>query len=434
VNDKIKKGVINMLKQLGLNFNLGITKDKITPRSGLAIYAEVLKKLNIDSLINKHMPYPGSNRGYNPSSYIIPLMLMLYGGGRHIEDLREIINDNALAELLNIKIPSVSTFGDWLRRYGKIGLNGFKKIIDETNKLALSLDDNTEYTLFIDPTMIEANKQDAVMTYMGFKGYRPIIATLNELPVIIFHEFKDGNKTGADATVLKEIFNLIPKGKRIKHVSIDSEFYANEAIEFLISKNVTFTISADKTKSLKDTIKSIKDWSEFKTEGDIATDRQIGENIYCMEKGDPFRIVVLRWLSEPDLFEEDHYNYHVIATNLECPKEKVVYEYNKRVGIENIIKELKIGIGLENIPTGDYFANSLFFAVGVLVYNTFIIMKTHLLPEEYRTKTIDTVRWSIINIAGKLVNHGRRFYLLLACAKDKLLLYRRMREGCVVFA
>ena len=71
-----------MLKQYELNFKLGITKDKITPRSGLALYMEILKSLNLDSLINKCMPYPSSNRGYNPSSYIMPLMLMLYGGGK----------------------------------------------------------------------------------------------------------------------------------------------------------------------------------------------------------------------------------------------------------------------------------------------------------------------------------------------------------------
>ena len=77
-----------MLKQLGLNlglnFKLGITKEKITPRSGIAIYAQVLKSLGIDSMADKYMPAPGSNRGYNSSFYIIPLMLMLFSGGRHI--------------------------------------------------------------------------------------------------------------------------------------------------------------------------------------------------------------------------------------------------------------------------------------------------------------------------------------------------------------
>ncbi len=61
-------------------------------------------------------------------------------------------------------------------------------------------------------------------------------------------------------------------------------------------------------------------------------------------------------------------------------------------------------------------------------------MKEHLLPEEYRTKTIETIRWSIVNIAGRLVNHGRRLVLLLASTIDKLLLYERMRDSCFIFA
>jgi len=63
------------------------------------------------------------------------------------------------------------------------------------------------------------------------------------------------------------------------------------------------------------------------------------------------------------------------------------------------------------------------------------MMKIHLLPEEYRTKTIDTVRWSVINIAGKVVNHGRNiFLLLLASTTDKIKIYRRMRDRCAIFA
>ena len=423
-----------MLKQLGLNFKLGITKEKITPRSGLAIYAEILKKLNIDYLVDKYMPSSGSNRGYKPSSYIIPLMMMLFAGGRHIEDLKELINDSAFTGLLNIKIPSTSTFGDWLRRYGKTGLNGFKLAIDTINKKALALDDNTEYTLFIDPTMIEANKEGAAKSYMGFKGYRPIIAVLNNLPMVIFHEFRNGNKTGATLEVLEEIFKFMPEGKRITHVSIDSEFYSADVIDFLTRMGVTFTISADKTASMKETIKSITDWSTFKTIDGIATDRQIGESVYCL-KNEAFRIVILKWIKqERGLFEQDTYCYHVIATNQDTPKEEVIYEYNKRVSIENVIKELKIGFGMEDIPTGDYFANALFFAIGVLVYNTTVIMKLHLLPEEFRNKTIETIRWSVINTAGRLINHGRQLVLLLASTIDKLILYERIRDNCFIFA
>ena len=45
-----------MIKRLALNFKLGITKEKITPRSGIAIYAQVLKSLDMDSMVDKYIP------------------------------------------------------------------------------------------------------------------------------------------------------------------------------------------------------------------------------------------------------------------------------------------------------------------------------------------------------------------------------------------
>ena len=85
------------------------------------------------------------------------------------------------------------------------------------------------------------------------------------------------------------------------------------------------------------------------------------------------------------------------------------------------------------MPSGDYFANALFFSVGVLVYNTTVIIKFHLLPEEYKNKTIESLRWYIVNIAGRLTYHGRRLVLLIAGTIDKLLLFERMRDSCFIF-
>ena len=82
------------------------------------------------------MPKPGSNRGYNAWQYIHPILLMLIGGGSHIEDLREIINDYGLRRLAGLnRIPSTSTIGDWIRRQGNYnGCECINKVIDETNK------------------------------------------------------------------------------------------------------------------------------------------------------------------------------------------------------------------------------------------------------------------------------------------------------------
>ena len=72
--------------------------------------------------MEKHFPRPGSNRGNEAWSYIEPLLLMMAGGDRHVEDLREIQQDGALSRLLGLsRMPSASTVGDWLVRVGAEG-------------------------------------------------------------------------------------------------------------------------------------------------------------------------------------------------------------------------------------------------------------------------------------------------------------------------
>ena len=72
------------------------------------------------------MPQPGSGRGYKADAYVTPLILMLTGGGRSLEDLRLLKNDRALATLLKREaVPSTDTVGDWRGRTGEeAGLSG----------------------------------------------------------------------------------------------------------------------------------------------------------------------------------------------------------------------------------------------------------------------------------------------------------------------
>ena len=433
-----------MIKQTQLNFKLGVTEDEITPRAGLSVYSEFLRGFGIKDLIDKHMPLPGSNRGYKAWSYIEPVMLMQYGGGRHIEDLREIAEDKALRKIIGLEgLPSVSAVGDWFRRMGNgSGLDCIGHVMDETNRKALRTHEASEYTLWSDPTLIESEKADAKMSYMGFKGYRPIVTALRELPVIVHHEFRDGNTMGGTKEAVEAAYRIMPAyrtgrpaGKRIRHASLDSEFYVADVINFLTKEGTTFAIAADKDAAVMAAIKGLVYWRPFKTEDGIDTGREIAETVHTMNGTEKaFRLIVLRWRNpQAELFEPEPYCYHAIASSLECTAEEVVWEYNGRGQMENVIKELKGGFGMESLPSGDFGANAFWFALGVLTYNTFVLQKELLLPEGYKAKTIGTLRWSLIGIAGKVVRHGRRLWLLLATTWEKLSIYQQMRKRCMVY-
>jgi hypothetical protein len=427
-----------MIKQTILPFKLKMTQQSITSRSGLAIYAEFLRAIGVKDMVQCFMPAPGSNRGYGAWRFIEPLMLMLYGGGRHIEDVREIGEDKALRKLIGLRrMPSSSTFGDWLRRIAVVGVGLLKFINRLIVRGALRADKREEYTLWVDSTLIEAEKREAQMTYKGYKGYHPLLAALKELPLLLHWWFREGGAgAGSEALeFLKQSLNVMPKGKRIKHLSSDSAFYQAKVINFCRDNKISFTIGADQDSAVKQSLQGIaqQDWQPLRDREGVMSDREVAETLHCMNKTkDAFRLVVIRWQNpQRNLFEPEPYCYHAIATDLETDASEVVRQYNNRAQVENYIKELKGGFGMEQMPSGEFQANAFWFALGVLVYNTSILQKLYLLPTEWHNKTIHTIRWALIDIAGKLVKHGRNLILKLATTEEKFLLYERMRYRCL---
>jgi hypothetical protein len=77
------------------------------------------------------------------------------------------------------------------------GLCGLEKVNPRALKRAMKYDGIKGYTLDIDATGIEAERQSAKMTYKGFKGYMPIGGHIAENGVVVGDEFREGNESPA---------------------------------------------------------------------------------------------------------------------------------------------------------------------------------------------------------------------------------------------
>ena len=423
-----------MVRQTVMAFKLKRTEEKITARSGLALFAEFFEAMGVGQFIEKYMPRPRSGRGFGATSYIKPLCMSMYGGGESIEDVREIREDDSLREAAQLEqIPSSSATGDWIRRGAERGgIEGMEKVNDEIAQELLSRDEQDGYTLIIDPTIIEADKRDAKMSYLGIKGYRPVVATLKETPVVISYEFKEGNDNRGRLETVKKASGKIPEGIKIKEVVLDSEYYCKDVIEYLEERELGWSIAADKDESVKELIKVIPEdeWRAFFTKDGIGTDREVAETVHSMNKSTiAFRLIVLRWQEKQLNLFKNTYHYHCIATNVieESPQERV-WSYNDRAHIENHIKEIKCGFGMEKLPSGDFGANALYFGIGILTYNLFIAQRHLVMPERWRAKTIKSIRWLLVEVGGKLINHGRALTLKIAASMEKYRIYLEMRR------
>jgi hypothetical protein len=420
-----------------LPFKIVPTNEPLIARSGLVLPYELAKALKLAKVIDRELPRPGSGRGYKPSQFVIPLILMLHGGGKKLEDLREIKGEMSLRELLEMEsLPASCTIGDWLRRMGEgdRGLHGLHEVNHHLVSEVVLRDNRSSYTLDVDATVIEAEKEGAKVTYKGEKGYQPQIGFLFEPGLVLEDEFREGNiPASADAvSFLQKCFDAMPYDKHISYLRSDSAFYQAGVINFCFERNLLFTITADQDKSVKETTKAIKEeaWQPYQG------DRQIAETVHTMnETKEAFRLIVIRWPKlQAELFDPCPYFYHAIATNREEDAEEVIKLHNQRGEVENYIKELKNGFGMEWMPCGETHANAIFFRIGVIAYNLFLAMKLLALPPWYRTYTISTVRWRLYQVAGAVVKHAHQLLLKLAAPVSKIILFCKFRLRCYELA
>lgn len=424
--------------------------DEVTARAGLIMFDGFMKAMKIEEIINKHMPEPGSNRGLKAWQYIRTLSLMQCGGGRHIADLRELREDKTLQKAAGLKsIPSDSGTGDWLLRMGKGSvIEGMDKAHREADIKMLKMDKNEEYTLWADPTIIDlGDKNYAERLYTGQEGDRPMLVGLKELPIFVYQKYRKGNAMGGTKEALQNGFEAVEAaGKRIKHTACDSEFYNAENINFLKGKeDSTFTIVADKDVAVKEAIKLIpgKQWKPYHDIHGDKTEREIAVTVHAMNETEAFTLVILRWKNRQlNLLEPDEYFYHAIATNLDVDAEAVikihnesvpdtcraVWQYNERAQMENHIKELKIGIGMEQMPCNEFDANAMYFSIGVLTYNLMIAQKHFVIQEGMQNSTIATLRWKLMHAAAWIAEHGNRIRLKIATTLEKFNHYLRMMK------
>jgi hypothetical protein len=418
-----------------LRFKVVATNEPLVARGGLILPYEFARAIKLPRVIDEELPLPGSGRGYRPSKFVIPLILMFHGGGEKLEDLREVKGEVSLRELTEMdEFPASCTVGDWLRRMGENGkgLQGLARVNKHLVTQVLIRDGRKEYTLDNDATIIKSEKEEAKWTYKKEKGYQPLLGFLSELGFVLADEFRDGNvPAGARALeFLKYCESMMPKGKRIRYYRSDSAAYQAEVINHCFDNDMLFTITADQDGAVKEAIKCIKEWKPY------AGDREIGETIHTMNNTrEAFRLIVQRWPKvQAELFDPDPYSYHAIATNREEPAEEIVYFHNQRGQVENFIKEIKDGFGMEWMPCGESYADAVFFRIGIIAYNLFIAMKMLALPPWYRNFTIKTVRWRLYQVAGAVVRHAGQVLLKLRAPLEKIELFYKFRVRCYELA
>ena len=416
------------MTQSVLNFAVEGTDEQLTPRAGEAVFGEFLKALGLDRLVERHLPQPGSNRGYAPYAFIQPLLLMLHGGGKYLDDVRMMASDTALLSLLGIaNVPTADAIGKWLKRDSvtkKEGMEAVNRILLKRHLSRIK----EPLVLDIDATMIESHKSIARTTYKMFPGFAPIIGHINE-GYVIHQEFREGNVAPADENLafVESCIAQLPPTHTLQYLRADSASYQAALFNYCDKHNITYTIGGHLDSSVLRSIQEITRWEPLSQKEGTAhhLEETVAEFVHTMQQTDKaFRMIVVRKRAtpilpdmEPLLSDEEKCalvseHYSVIATNSETMSANEVVSFYRQRGetSENRIKELKHGFQMHYLPTSNLEANALYFHIGTLAYNLFILFR-RILDTSWQRHTIQTLRYKLYHIAGKVIRHARRMIL-----------------------
>ena len=127
----------------------------------------------------------------------------------------------------------------------------------------------------------------------------------------------------------------------------------------------------------------------------------------------PVRLVVRRVRPSPGsqlaLFAK--YSYHAFITDRPGDTLELEADHRRHAEIENAIRDLKYGVGLNHLPSGRFAANGAWLAVQVMAHN--LARWTARIGLGEQIVTTKTLRRRCFSLAGRLTRKARRLTLHL---------------------
>ena len=257
--------------------------------------------------------------------------------------------------------------------------------------------------------------------YTGQRGYHPLLAIAAGTGDVLMSRLRKGraNTARGAAHFLRETVG------RVRHagargqltVRADSGFYTHAMVAVCREMDVRYSITVRQRQSLRNLIEAIPeaDWTPIPYWLDGAA--AVAETTYTPFQSEPdaapARLIVRRVQPTPGsqlaLFAT--YSYHGCITDREGETLELEADHRRHAEIENAIRDLKYGVGLNHLPSGRFAANGAWLAVQVMAHN--LARWTARIGLGEQVVTTKTLRRRFFSLAGRLTRSARRLTLHL---------------------
>ena len=257
--------------------------------------------------------------------------------------------------------------------------------------------------------------------YTGVRGYHPLLAVAAGTGDVLMARLRGGNANtvrGA-AHFLRETIGRVRSAGATGPLTMraDSGFYAHAVVAVCRATGVRFSITVRLHQGLRRLIEAIPDdaWTPIPYWLDGGAD--VAETSYTpfADQPDPrpVRLIVRRVRPTPgsQLALFTLYEFHACITDREGETLELEADHRRHAEIENAIRDLKYGVGLNHLPSGRFAANAAWLAVQVMAHN--LARWTARIGLKAGIVTTKTLRRRLFSLAGRLTRSARRLTLHL---------------------
>ncbi len=398
---------------------------RLVANAGLILPATLAQHLGLPELVDTHLDLGDAPGRANTGDKMMTLVASALARGDCIDDA-DALRSGATARVLGCALKAPSTLGTFLRsfRWGHV------RQLDRVSRELLGRvweagagPGAAPCTIDLDSTICEtyglAKEGARHHGYTGTRGYHPLLAIgAGDVLMSRLREGRANTARGA-AHFLRETVGRVRYGGARGQLTVraDSGFSTHAVVALCREMNVRFSITIRQHPNLRNLIEAIPEQGGTPIPYWMDGASDVAETAYTpfQTKPDaaPVRLIVRRVKPTPgsQLALFINYSYHGFITDRDGQTLELEADHRRHAEVENAIRDLKYGVGLNHMPSGRFAANGAWLAVQVIAHN--LARWTARLGLGEQIVTTKTLRRRFFALAGRLTRSPRRLILHL---------------------
>ena len=358
---------------------------RLINNAGLLLPATLAQRVGLRKLVDHYLDLGDAPGRANPGDKLMTLVASALAGGGCIDDT-DALRSGRTALVLGCVVKAPSTLGTFLRsfRWGHVRqLDRVSRELPARAWAAGAGPGDAPFTVDLDSTICEtyglAKEGARHHGYTSQRGYHPLLAVAAGTGDVLMARLREGraNTARGAAHFLRETLGRVRYGGATGQLTMraDSGFYTHSIVALCRRMKVRFSITVRQRASLRNLIEAIPEdaWMPIPYWMEGAADVAEAEYTPFRNESDatPVRLIVRRVKPTPgsQLALFTIYSYHAFITDREGGTLELEADHRRHAEIENAIRDLKYGVGLNHLPSGRFAANAAWLSVQVMAHN-----------------------------------------------------------------